>query len=185
MGSAAEDVGAWRRSLLEILRSESDGGRGLTPPPSPAATQRLAVVGFELGSETYGVEIGEVAEVLLPRALTPLPRTPAYIRGVLTLRGMVLPVLDLAGRLGVTSEQGGGGGGRILVLRDGDERLGFWVDRVCGVLRFTPSEVETTGLASPVERRFLKGIGYGPNGSVVGMLSTERLCQFDLEEEAG
>jgi purine-binding chemotaxis protein CheW len=129
------------------------------------------------------VEITEVGEIVLPRAIAPLPRTPSYIRGVASLRGTVLPVVDLARRLGLSPTERGRSP-RILVLRDGDERVGFWVDRVSGVVRFTPGDVETTELASAVDSRFLKGIGYDRKGNLVAVLSGEKLCDFSLEDTA-
>lgn len=64
--------------------------------PSPAARSLLRM---SVGSELLAVPIDAVAEVLQAPRLTPLPRTPAFMRGVMNLRGAVVPVVDLAVRL--------------------------------------------------------------------------------------
>jgi purine-binding chemotaxis protein CheW len=179
LGATVEDVDGWRRRILETLRSEVDGGVKQTKS-ADAGVERLEVLSFQLGTETYGVEIAEVAEVLPPRTVTPLPRAPSYIRGVVSLRGTILPVVDLARRIGLDSWKEARLS-RILVLRDRDERVGFWVDRVAGVIRFSKEEVETTDFSSSVDARFLKGIGYDEKGNLVAVLDGEELCDFGLE----
>lgn len=139
---------------------------------------KLEVLAFQLAGETYGLDIRELAEILLPRTPTPLPRTQPFLLGVLILRGEVLPVLDLAARLGLppgTQSRAS----RILVVRDGEDRVGFRVDRVRGVVRFSNEEIETSSVATSVDPEYLQGIGYDPEGALVAMLCAENLCDFD------
>jgi purine-binding chemotaxis protein CheW len=176
--SDATDLTAWRASLLAIL-SDDAGSREGAAEKAPPAVPRVEVLAFDLRRETYGIDIGDVAEILLPRSVTPLPRAPAFVKGVVSLRGTVLPVVDLARRLGMPpGEQTRSS--RILVLRDGEERMGFWVDRVSGVIRFREGDVGTTDFASAVDSHFLKGIGYDRRGTLVAVLRPEALCEFRL-----
>ncbi len=170
---------AWQRRLLEALRA--DAQEGLPDAVGLQKTSGLVeVLSLELAEERYGVRIAHVAEILLPRPLTPVPRTPAFLLGVVSLRGAVLPVLDLARYLGLEGAVRPEGS-RILILRDGDERVGFWVDAVRGVVRFSEEDVEATSFVASVDRRFLRGIGYDREGNLVALLNEECLCAFDVE----
>ncbi|HSH69561.1 MAG TPA: chemotaxis protein CheW, partial [Deferrisomatales bacterium] len=71
---------------------------------------------------------------------------------------------------------------RIVVLRDGEGCVGFRVDRVLGVVRFTDREVQASDYAAAVDPRFLRGIGYDRRERLVAVLRAEQLCDFDLEE---
>jgi purine-binding chemotaxis protein CheW len=174
------DLAAWQSRLIEALR----GDLGEEPGESAAeetASGRTEVLAFELAGELYGVDIRELAEILLPRATTPLPRTPAFVDGVLTLRGTVLPVIDLAHRLGLPRSDPTRAA-RIVVLRDGEEFVGFRVDQVRGVVRFNDREVESSDYATAVDPRFLRGIGYDRQDRLVAVLDARQLCEFTLEE---
>ncbi len=68
---------------------------------SPAAAEAVhSFLRMAVGGEVMAVPIGEVREILEVGRLTPLPRTPAFVRGVMNLRGAVVPVIDLAARVG-------------------------------------------------------------------------------------
>ena len=180
-GQCSRDLDAWQSRLLEALR-EDVGEAEDQAAESEETAHRVEVLAFEVAGELFGVDIREMSEILLPRPTTPLPRTPAFIVGVLTLRGTVLPVIDLARRLGLP-ERDRTRTARIVVLRDGDECLGFLVDQVRGVVRFTDREVESSDYAAAVDPRFLKGIGYDREDNLVGMLASQSLCDFTLEEK--
>jgi purine-binding chemotaxis protein CheW len=148
------------------------------PPPqreisSPAATavaaralelpveeQALEMLSFLLGSEEYVVPVERVREILTPKEITPVPRTADYLIGVCSLRGTVMPVIDLNRRLGLGAS-GRDEKSRIVVVSLGrDDQVGLYVDRVRGVVRFLPSAVrpapETVAQSAGAE--FLKGI---------------------------
>lgn len=171
---------AWQSRLLEALRGDV-GEEGPEASAADVGAARTEVLAFELAGEVYGVDIRDLAEILLPRPTTPLPRTPAFIDGVLSLRGTVLPVIHLAQRLGLPPGESTRAS-RIVVLRDGEGCVGFRVDRVLGVVRFTAREVQASDYAAAVDPRFLRGIGYDRNERLVAVLSAEPLCDFDLEE---
>lgn len=171
---------AWQSSLLEALRGDV-GEEGTEPAGGADGAGRTEILAFELAGEAYGVDIRDLAEILLPRPATPLPRTPAFVDGVLTLRGTVLPVIHLARRLGLPPGELTRAA-RIVVLRDGEGCMGFRVDRVLGVVRFTDREVQASDYAAAVDPRFLRGIGYDRHERLVAVLSAEPLCNFALEE---
>ncbi len=122
------------------------------PPEEPAAEpaaevqelpqeQDLELLAFRLGSEDYLVPVDLVAEVLTPREITAVPHVPSYILGVCSLRGVVLPIIDLNRRLGL-GESVRDEKSRIVVVTLGpDDQVGLFVDRVQGVVRIPPSSV--------------------------------------------
>jgi purine-binding chemotaxis protein CheW len=175
-----ERAESWHDRVFAVLRGDL-GAEDSGPVAPGAAAARLEVLSFEVGGETYGVNISEVAEILMPRPVTPLPRTPDFVRGVVSLRGAVLPLLDLSRRLGLPLGEARRES-RIVVLKDGDERVGFWVDRVAGVVRFANDGVQPSDFASAVDPRYLRGIGYDRRGTLVAVLRPETLCDFVLEE---
>ena len=119
--------------------------------------QELETLAFRLGSEEYVVMVEQVKEVLKLRDLTPVPHAPEYVPGVISLRGAVLPVIDLARRLslapGVRDEKS-----RIMVVSIEDEDAGLIVDRVLGVVRFLPDAIQHAPEAGERGSEFLKGI---------------------------
>lgn len=99
------------------------------------------VVIFRLGAEEFGVPIMSVQEIVrVPESLTRVPKTPAFVEGVINLRGTVLPVIDQRARLGLPvvdrSE-----GQRIMVYMLGGLRTGFIVDSVAEVLRIPRAQI--------------------------------------------
>ncbi len=96
----------------------------------------IEVLVFKLANEEYAVRITDMQEVLKYQTITPVPRTVEYLKGIISLRGKILPIIDLKDKLGAVGENGGKQ--RIIVLSGTDktEPLGAVVSTVIGVLRF-------------------------------------------------
>jgi purine-binding chemotaxis protein CheW len=142
----------------------------LARPPGGAAPagELLDLLEFRLAGERYAVETRYVSEVHPLRDLTPLPGTPAFVRGIVNLRGRILPVYDLKKffalpELGVTDLH------RVLVVNGGDFEIGLLADVVVGV-RALPATSLSPPLPtlSAIAAEYLKGI------------SEERLVVLDL-----
>jgi purine-binding chemotaxis protein CheW len=112
---------------------------------------------FRIGGEDYAVDIMRVREIIHPLPITPVPRAPAFVEGVVRLRGEVIPVVDVRKRLGVeacppTRRT------RFLVVNVAGRRLGLVVDEVCEVLRLPRSELRAApALGPPGAPRFFLG----------------------------
>lgn len=122
--------------------------------------QELEMLSFLLGKEEYVVAVDGVMEVLTPREITPVPHTANYLLGVCSLRGKVMPIIDLNRRLGL-AESSRDEKSRIIVVSLGhDDQVGLFVDRVRGVVRFTLSSVQPAPetVEQGVGAEFLKGI---------------------------
>jgi purine-binding chemotaxis protein CheW len=117
------------------------------------------VLTFAAGSEVYGVEILSIREIIKLREITEVPRAPHFLVGVVTVRGMVMPVIDLRLRLRLDAAPLSRAA-RILVVLHKTERFGLLVDEVRGVVRFSDGQIEPPPPSlSPSESPFLAGIG--------------------------
>jgi len=115
------------------------------------------MLSFRLGSEEYVLPVDEVQEVLKSRELTMVPNSPPHVLGVTSIRGTVLPVLDLGRRLGLppaTRDEKA----RIIIISPDDEDAGILVDRVTGVVRISPDAVRPAPETIEQGAEFLKGI---------------------------
>ncbi len=118
---------------------------------------------FALGPEEYGLEILKVREIMGIMEITAVPQTPAYVRGVINLRGKVIPVIDLRAKFGMetteTTDQT-----CIIVVEITQQGTGFntgiVVDRVQEVLDIPGEDIEDTPqFGSDVETDFILGMG--------------------------
>lgn len=113
---------------------------------------------FELENEAYGISIAVVESIIKMQAITQLPQTPAYVKGVTNLRGSVLPVIDLRTRFGLGT-QADTRQTRIIVVTMGAVKVGMVVDGVTEVLRVADESIEPLPpLACAINADFLKGI---------------------------
>jgi len=138
--------------------------------------EKLHIISFFLGEAEYALEVNDAVEVLRPREVTEVPRTPEFIRGILSVRGEMVPVLDLKLRLGVgvTGERPG----RILIASVEDIKAGFTVDRLAGVKEVPASSLGPFN-GDELDAPFIKGlITVGDN--MIRLLSAGRLIEFSL-----
>jgi len=114
---------------------------------APAATEKFVV--FRLGGESYGLPIGAVDEVVRrPAHLTRVPGAPAFMQGVMNLRGQVVPVIDQRQRFALKDSEHGSGRRVLIVTIDG-LRAGFVVDAVSEVVNIPVTELhEAPSLAA-------------------------------------
>jgi purine-binding chemotaxis protein CheW len=113
------------------------------------------VVVFRLGKEEFGVPIANVEEIVrVPEELTRVPKTPAFVEGVINLRGTVLPVLDLRLRMGM-KQVDRSDRQRIMVFMIAKLRTGFIVDQVAEVLKIPKVSIEAAPTLSNEQGRLL------------------------------
>jgi len=123
------------------------GGHSLSFFAAPAQEQRAAaeatehLATFFLEGEEYGVDVRQVQEIRRVGEITAVPRAPQYVRGVINLRGRILPVLDLKRKLGL-GEVAMGRAARIVVVHVRNRLLGLLVDGASQVLKVPVSRVE-------------------------------------------
>jgi purine-binding chemotaxis protein CheW len=147
------------------------------------ARERRGVLTFVVGNEVYGVEILSIREIIKLREITEVPRAPRFLLGVVTVRGLVLPVVDLRLRLKLDVPVLGRNASILVVMHKG-ERYGLLVDEVRGVVRFADAQIEPPPPSlAPSEAPFLAGIGRYPEDGeerMVILLSLDALLGFDV-----
>ncbi|HKK01589.1 MAG TPA: chemotaxis protein CheW, partial [Desulfuromonadales bacterium] len=118
---------------------------------------------FNLDGEVFGLEIGKVREVLDVTTLTRVPQTPEFMRGVINLRGSVVPVVDLRLKFGMPRAATTVNSCIIIVeiSLDGETTvLGALADSVQEVLELSPDEIEPPPkIGTRLKTEFLKGMG--------------------------
>jgi len=92
-------------------------------------------VGFMLAGQHFAADMAEVAEILQPPRLTKVPGVRSWVLGVANVRGRLVPVMDLAGLLGLPSKANWRSR-RVLVVEHGDHMMGLLVDAVLGMQQF-------------------------------------------------
>ena len=110
---------------------------------------------FTLADEEYGLEILKVREIISYMEITAVPQTPDYVRGVINLRGQIVPVVDLRAKFGMESAEVTRGTAIIVVETTQDNhkfRSGIVVDRVREVLDIAAENIEETPQFGPAER---------------------------------
>jgi purine-binding chemotaxis protein CheW len=144
----------------------------------------MKVLSFTLGQHPYGVSIAPVREIIGVGDITPVPLTPGFLCGVINLRGSVVPVLDLAVRLGLPRSE------RterscILVVEAGQEPggppqfMGLLVDAVHEVLRLDDASLaDVPGFGTRVDPAFVAGVHATPGSSLL-LLALERVLSMD------
>jgi purine-binding chemotaxis protein CheW len=118
-----------------------------TPPTMKAFADELQpLVVFGLDHRAYGLPLENVLEVIRMVALTPLPDAPAWLAGMMDVRGEILPVVDLRVRLGL-SPRPCGLDSRIILAASGAQRVGLVADAVTEVIYVPRTEFETVAVA--------------------------------------
>ena len=163
-GAAAE------RGWEELARAA-----GATAGEEVALLREL--LAFELAGTPYAVPVERVREIVRLRAMTPMPRVPRFVRGVIALRGEVIEVVDLRLRLGLPGADPSRRT-RIVVLHGEDGRVaGLLVDAVTEVLRLPEEAIRPT---APGESEAVAAL-CARDGRFVSLLDLERVMDLDGE----
>jgi purine-binding chemotaxis protein CheW len=145
--------------------------------PTTSGDERQLVV-FQLGAELYGVEISRVHEIIRHQAVTRLPRAPAFVEGVINLRGKVISVVNLRGRFGLPPTEPTRAS-RIVVVDINDQVIGMVVDGVSEVLRVNAATIEPPSpTVAGIDSEYLQGIAKLP-GRLVILLDLDRVLSRD------
>ena len=140
----------------------------------------LQIVICELADEHYGLDIARVFEIIRHQPVTPVPRAPAFVKGVINLRGRIIPVVDLRGRF-CMPETEATKESRIVVAESGSTRVGLIVDSVSEVLLVPMDAIEATPeVAAGDDAEYLRGIAKLGDRLVL-LLELDGL--FGLEEQ--
>jgi purine-binding chemotaxis protein CheW len=137
--------------------------------------KRVEYVSFALAGEAYAVPIARIAEILKPLPITPVPRAPHVVIGVMTVRGRLVTVLDLRRRLRLR-EAPVDSKTRILITDTGEERIGLLVDEVMQVHRLAEHEIEASEVLGGDPEAYLAGIAR-PEGALLVLLDLRPILE--------
>ncbi len=130
--------------------------------------ETLQLVTFHVGTEEYGLEINSITEIVRPHKITPLPRMPKFIEGVINLRGTIIPIVDLRKRFALATISDNPRKMRMMITRgavhstagNGRELLGLVVDGVSEVLHIFKKDIEPAPeAATGAGAEFITGMG--------------------------
>lgn len=140
------------------------------------------IVVFKLQDQLYGVSIASVLEIIRVETVTRVPGTPHFIEGIISLRGKVVPVMDLGVRFGLP-RSGISENTRVIIVEAGGLTTGMIVDSVSEVLRLTASNIEPVpALISASGVEALKGVAL-VDGRMIIILDLGKLLHDDEKKE--
>src|ERR1039458_2670081 len=138
------------------------------------AGERRELISFRIGAQEFCVDIMAVREIRGWTSATPIPHSPNYVRGVINLRGAVLPIVDLAARLGfgVTEQTARS---VIIVAHIGGRTVGLLVDAVSDILTVSDDVIQPTpDVTCDTVKAFVKGI-LAVDDRLISLVSLDRV----------
>lgn len=163
-----------------ILRGrETASFEGELSQQDEVAAASVELLCFKVANEEYAISIMDIKEIIKPREVTEVPRVPDFVRGILSLRGNIIPIFDMRVRLGLA------GGSRserervIVVNRQGGF-AGVLVDEVVQVVRIPEGGIEPPPVVlEGIDREFVLGIGRVA-GRMLILLDMEKVLDVGL-----
>ena len=145
------------------------------------------LISFAIGDDDYGVDIQTVKEVIRKRDITRLPKAPVFVKGVINLRGDVIPILDLREKFGMDRKEYNEMT-RVIVVEIDGRSVGMVVDSVSHVLRINKDQIEPAPPnAGKVSEEYIRGVGKVGEKLIVllniqSILTTEQITELDTLE---
>lgn len=139
----------------------------------------LEVLTFRLADEIYGLDISWMREISKLRPITEVPQVPPFLPGIVTLRGTVIPIIDLRRRLLLPAADASGYT-RILIVEHQEEPFGLIVDQVLKVVRMVEQQIESAPLPGGIDSDFLAGVARVEEELIV-LLNLPTVVTFALE----
>ncbi len=128
------------------------------------AEETLKFISFKLSSENYAIDMMSIQEIIRLRDITEVPRTPPYISGIISLRGVIVPVFDLRLRLSLDADELTRESRILITKEEGEVVAGLLVDKVMEVVKIYDADIEPPPVVMKgVEAEYLKGIGRSAN----------------------
>lgn len=177
--------------MEQIVKAEAALPARVAASATPAGESPSQYLTFALGGEMFAVGILNVKEIIEYGHLTEIPMMPLFIRGVINLRGSVVPVIDLSARFGgKTTEPSRRTCIVIVEVSDGEARhdIGIMVDAVSEVLDIPPTDIEPPpSFGAKIRADFIFGMGKVAGKFVIllnihRVLSVDEIAQLSLNE---
>ncbi|TLS49827.1 chemotaxis protein CheW [Paenibacillus antri] len=136
---------------------------------------------FSIGTEEYGIEVEHVKTIERMMPMTRVPKTPPFVKGVVNLRGVVVPVIHLASRFGLPENEPTENS-RIVMVSVGDLEVGFIVDSANDVIDVNADRIEEPPeVVGGIRAKYLRGIAkVGENRLLVMLNLSEVLNKSEI-----
>lgn len=144
--------------MESLTESGSRPGGSNSEKTARMGVATIQFVGFRLADVDYAFEIRRIQEIILLRPITRVPQLPAWIDGLINLRGSVIPVVSLRRRFALP-ERPNDDETRIIVLNVGTKTVGVVVDGVSRVMKIQPDQIQPPPVTiDAIERAALQGV---------------------------
>jgi purine-binding chemotaxis protein CheW len=158
-------------------RESASGAQEVREADQAEASRELLC--FRVATEDYAISIMDIKEIIKPREVTEVPRVPPFVRGILSLRGIIIPVFDMRLRLGLPAGQRSERERIVVVKRQGGF-CGVLVDQVVQVVRIAEAKLEAPPVVlEGIDREFVQGIGRVA-GRMLILLDMEKVLDISL-----
>lgn len=137
---------------------------------------------FQVGKETYGIEIKYVIEISGMQPITELPEMPEYIKGIIDLRGRIIPVMDVRLRFKLAANDYGDRTSIIIIDINGNS-FGLIIDNVAEVIKIEDENIlQKPEMGSSTNSAYIKSIGKA-DGQIVLLIDCDKLLSPDVYKE--
>jgi purine-binding chemotaxis protein CheW len=155
----------------------------MSESPTSSAPKTIELMAFRIGPQEFCVDIVSVREIRGWTPATALPHSPAYVRGVINLRGAVLPIVDLAARLGLPPIEANSRN-VVIVAQIGRQIVGLLVDAVSEILTIAEEAIQPTpDVASEMAKTFVRGV-LAMQGRMISLLALDDLLPKSQQDAA-
>ena len=153
----------------------------VSPDAADSENSHTQLISFAIGDDQYGVDIMAVREIKGWTEITPLPRQPQYVRGVLNLRGVIVPIVDLRCRFGQGLTQATPLH-IVIIVHIAGKPVGLLADRVLDIVSLDVTEVKPVPRVAQAQRLyFLSGLVTTEEG-MIALIDLPNLLSLPLEE---
>ena len=150
---------------------------------SDAATGLADFISFAIGGDQYGVDIMSVREIKEWSKVTKLPEQPKYVSGVLNLRGVMVPVIDLRCRFGAGLTECSPTH-IVIVVQINGRQVGLLADRVLDIVSFDTAKVQPVPRTAQSTAKFLSGL-VTHDDTMIALIDLRHLLDHDDESTSG
>ena len=142
----------------------------------------LQWVTFKLESETYGVNVMQVQEILRYTEIAPVPGAPSYVLGIINLRGNVVTVIDTRARFGLMSAEATDNS-RVLIIEAEEQVIGILADSVAEVVYLRSSEIDSApNIGTEESAKFIQGVS-NRDGELLILVELNKLLNDEEWDE--
>jgi len=139
-------------------------------------------VGFKLADEDYAVDIMVVEEIISPVEMTPIPRAPSFIAGVIDIRDKVVPIANLRLKLHLPPQETTSDT-RIIITHINNHRIGFIVDSVMHVLDINTDHINAAPMTTSIANHYIDGVVSIDNNIIVILDMISIFANYEEESD--